>query len=83
MIRSMESVELRRNISRQLPSGPSKEVDETSSVPEVMKFGLQDSLVSKFIHKPVSFENLKLDLGEPMLNHVINQVRLEMIMQKG
>jgi len=38
--------------------------------------------VSKFIHKPSSFENLKLDLGEPMLNHVINQVRLEMVMQR-
>ena len=76
-----EVVELKNDISRQI-SDSTFYKDTPKDVPEVLKYGLQASLISKFFVKPDKIVVKRLDLEEPKMIQFADKVEADLLEQK-
>jgi hypothetical protein len=77
----MEDVELKKDISRQISDSTFFE-EIPKEVPEIMKIGLQASLISKFLVKPDKIVVKRSDLEEPEQIQSIDKIEVDMMEQK-
>lgn len=68
-------------MSRQLSDSSFFE-DVSKEVPKIMKYGLQDSWLSKFFVKPNKVIIKRLDLEQPEIFHFVDKVEAGLLEQK-